>query len=66
MKLTKLTPCLSTLCLGLALTARADYPSTVNSLAPLGYWRLNEPTQPAVPTYPMTKSSAAGSALNGT
>jgi hypothetical protein len=48
-----------------ALPASADYATTVSSLNPLGYWRLNEPTQPAVPTYPMTNSSAAGNTLNG-
>lgn len=52
--------------LGAALAARADYASTVNNLSPLGYWRLNEPTQPVVPTYPLTNFSTAGAALNGT
>ncbi len=48
-----------------ALSANADYATTLSSLNPLGYWRLNEPSQPVVPTYPMTNSSAAGNALNG-
>lgn len=48
-----------------ALTASADYASTVAGLNPLVYWRLNEPTQPVVPSYPMTNSSAAGDTLNG-
>lgn len=48
-----------------ALTASADYYSTVSALNPLGYWRLNEPAQPVVPAYPLTNSSAAGAALNG-
>jgi len=48
-----------------ALTARAEYATTVSSLNPLGYWRLNEPTQPVVPAYPMTNSSTTGGSLNG-
>lgn len=51
--------------LGLSLAARADYASTVQSLNPPGWWRLNEPAQPPVPTYPMNNSSTAGAALNG-
>ena len=27
-----------------ALTAHADYASTLSGLSPIGYWRLNEPT----------------------
>lgn len=59
-------------CVGLAavlamisLTASADYASTLSGLGPLGYWRLNEPTQPIVPTYPLTNTSPAGATLNG-
>lgn len=53
-------------CLALSLmSAAADYSSTMTSLSPVGYWRLNEPTQPVVPTYPLTNTSSAGSALNG-
>ncbi|MFO1513694.1 MAG: LamG-like jellyroll fold domain-containing protein [Verrucomicrobiota bacterium] len=48
-----------------ALTASADYATTLSGLGPIGYWRLNEPTQPAVPTYPMANSGTAGAALNG-
>jgi hypothetical protein len=66
MKLPIPAPSLTVALLGLALAAHADYPATVSSLSPLGYWRLNEPTQPAVPTYPMTNYSTAGAALNGT
>lgn len=46
-------------------SAVADYSSTLSALNPVGYWRLNEPTQPTVPTYSMANSSAAGAALNG-
>lgn len=48
-----------------ALPAAADYATSVSSLNPLGYWRLNEPAQPVVPTYPLTNASSAGNALNG-
>jgi hypothetical protein len=48
-----------------AVSARADYAAAVSSLNPLGYWRLNQPAQPPVPTYPMLNSSAAGDALDG-
>ena len=46
-------------------SALADYSSTLAGLNPLGYWKLNEPSQPVVPTYPMANSSAAGAALDG-
>lgn len=46
-------------------TAKADYFATLTNLNPVGYWRLNEPTQPVVPTYPMTNLGTAGTALNG-
>jgi len=66
MKITLPTKILSVALLGLALAAHADYSSTLSSLNPLGYWRLNEPTQPVVPTYPMTNIGSAGTVLNGT
>ena len=53
------------LALGGFAASAADYSTTLSSLNPIGYWRLNEPTQPVVPTYPMTNISTAGSALNG-
>jgi len=56
--------CAAALALSVA-SAVADYSSTLTSLSPVGYWRLNEPTQPVVPTYPLTNNSSAGSALNG-
>lgn len=65
LKLTLTTKSLGLALLGLACTAQADYPATVQSLNPLGWWRLNEPTQPPVPTHPMTNASTAGSTLNG-
>jgi len=34
--------------LAATLPARADYPSTVASLNPVGYWRLNEPVSPTL------------------
>jgi hypothetical protein len=42
------------------LPARADYPSTVLSQGPAGYWRLSETTQPAVVTTTPNKGSLAG------
>lgn len=68
--LMKLKPILKTglacaLALGAFVASAADYVTTMTSLNPLGYWRLNEPTQPVVPTYSMTNISTAGSALNG-
>ena len=53
------------LALGAFAASGADYPTTLSSLNPIGYWRLNEPTQPVVPTDPMTNISTAGTALNG-
>lgn len=47
-------------------SANADYTTTLSGLNPLGYWRLNEPTQPVVPTYPLTNSGALGAGANGT
>ena len=47
-----------------ALQTRAqyDYPSTVLSQNPAGYWRLNETTQPAVVTNTANKGSLGASA----
>jgi hypothetical protein len=53
------------LALGALAASGADYATTLTGLNPIGYWRLNEPTQPVVPTYPMTNISTAGTALNG-
>ena len=51
-----------------ALPARADYPSTVLSQSPVGYWRLNETTQPINATttvnYGSLGVSAAGTYNN--
>ena len=55
----------SALALGGFAASGADYFTTLTNLNPVGYWRLNEPTQPVVPAYPMTNKSAAGAALNG-
>lgn len=50
------------------LPARADYPSTVLSQSPVGYWRLNETTQPLNATttvnYGSLGVSAAGTYNN--
>src|SRR5215472_11109259 len=51
-----------------AMPARADYPSTVLSQNPVGYWRLNETTQPVNATttvnFGSLGSSAAGTYNN--
>jgi hypothetical protein len=47
-----------------ASQARADYPSTVLSQSPSGYWQLNETTQPA-PTVQATNIGSIGSSANG-
>src|SRR5579859_267595 len=49
----------------LTLTARADYSSTVISQGPLGYWRLNETTQPPVLPINATNRGSLGSAADG-
>ena len=48
-----------------ASPARADYQSTVLDQNPVGYWRLNETTQPPVVTTTANKGSL-GSSANGT
>ena len=48
-----------------ALPARADYPSTVLSQGPLGYWRLNETTQPQYHTN-AANSGSLGASASGT
>lgn len=69
---TQIFPARKLACVGLAavfavgaLTARADYAATLSGLGPIGHWRLNEPTQPVVPTYPLTNTTPAGATLNG-
>ena len=49
-------------------SAQADYPGTVMSLNPVGYWRLNEPAGTSINygTGKATNSSALGTAVNGT
>ena len=51
--------------LGAIGATAADYATTAKSLNPIGYWRLNEPTQPVVPTYPMANAGSAGATLDG-
>src|SRR5579883_1857627 len=48
-----------------ALTARADYSSTVLSQQPVGYWRLNETTPPPVPPVLATNIGSVGAGGNG-
>lgn len=47
------------------LPARADYQSTVLSQGPVGYWRLNETTQPLSYTLYATNIGSLGSPANG-
>lgn len=50
------------------LPAQADYPSTVASLNPVGYWRLNEPVSPTL-NYALgtvTNFGSLGAVANGT
>jgi hypothetical protein len=49
----------------LAFSARADYPSTVVSQGPAGYWRLNDTAQPPVLPIDATNRGSLGSAGNG-
>lgn len=56
--------CACALALGL-VSAMADYSSTLSGLNPIGYWRFNEPAQPAVPTYLMSNTGTAGATANG-
>ncbi|MCI0624958.1 MAG: hypothetical protein L0387_25510, partial [Acidobacteria bacterium] len=46
-------------CAGLAV--RADYPDTVLSQGPVGYWRLNETVQPPAPR-PAANTGSLGTA----
>lgn len=49
-------------CAGLAV--RADYPDTVLSQGPVGYWRLNETVQPPAPR-PAANTGSLGTAADG-
>ena len=49
--------------LGVTTTALADYPSTVSSLGPVGYWRLNETTQPAAADVAVNSGSLGDGAV---
>ena len=48
------------------MPAWADYPTTVLSQGPVGYWRLNETVQPPVLPILATNIGSAGAAGNGT
>jgi hypothetical protein len=50
---------------GAAWTARADYPGTVISQGPAGYWQLNETTQPPS-NVAAVNSGSLGASANGT
>jgi hypothetical protein len=63
-------PCLllagaAALATSLTFSARADYPSTVVSQGPAGYWRLNDTVQPPVLPIDATNRGSLGSAGNG-
>jgi len=63
----KPTTCLAVACLTVltaVLPARADYPSTVNALGPLGYWRFNETTA-SPPLNQVVNVAPSGAKLNG-
>src|SRR6266508_3734006 len=47
-----------------AMAARADFPATVLSQGPVGYWRLNETAQPPAPR-PAEDIGSLGAAGNG-
>jgi hypothetical protein len=47
-----------------SLTVRADYPTTVLSQRPVGYWRLNESAQPPPPS-PAANFGTVGSDVDG-
>lgn len=49
-----------------AMTAQADYQTTVLSQGPVGYWRLNETTHPPVLPILATNIGSVGVAGNGT
>ncbi|MBE7499560.1 MAG: LamG domain-containing protein [Verrucomicrobiales bacterium] len=56
------------LALGTILPAQADYPTTVTSLNPVAYWRLNEPVSPTL-NYALgtvTNYGSIGAVANGT
>jgi hypothetical protein len=57
---------LAVLAATLALSARADYPSTVVSQGPVGYWRLNETAQPQPPITAAANLGTLGATDNGT
>lgn len=50
--------------LAATFTAHADYSNTLASFKPVGYWRLNETTQPPAGDF-ATNSGSLGTALNG-
>jgi hypothetical protein len=47
------------------LASAADYPSTVLSQGPVGYWRLNETVQPTQPPFIAANSGTVGAGGNG-
>jgi hypothetical protein len=49
-----------------AMPARADYQSTVLDQNPVGYWRLNETTQPPAASTTTANQGSLGSSANGT
>lgn len=60
-----LLPGAAVLALAVTPPARADYQSTVVSQGPVGYWRLNETTQPQA-TAPAANLGSLGATANGT
>jgi hypothetical protein len=52
------------LAIGTVLPAWADYESTVLSQGPVGYWRLNETTQPQ-PVAPAANLGSLGASASG-
>ena len=46
------------------LTVKAEYPLTILSQGPVGYWRLNETTQPPPPR-PAANSGSLAAVANG-
>src|SRR5689334_13488733 len=63
--LSKRLPVLAGLMFGCA-SVQADYQTTVIQQGPVGYWRLNEKTQPPVLPIFATNSGSVGPAGNGT
>src|SRR5690242_9719178 len=47
-----------------SFSLKADYPSTIISQGPVGYWRLNENAQPPKPL-PAANIGTLGSTVNG-